>query len=877
MRLLLDEHTPPLAALTVQGELMFKSGVDLELTAGVIRITGSGALLAGSSAAPHSGRGTITLTDTDVAADAAGMGTRGILVSGGGRLALHGRGPAVAWTRLNEHAEAGSTTLRLERAVDWRAGDQIVVAPTEWYPLDLWAPQTLHDATTPTERLSAAGSSGTTLNLQTALAAFKWGRLQHATDSGLSLIRGSFAKPHPDAVDTLDERAEVGNLTRDIVIQGADDALWRSQGFGAQVMVMDRASTLQLDGVELRRVGQAGRNGRYPIHWHMLSYSATGAELGDATGHVVRNSSVWQSSQRCMVIHGTNGVELRNNICHDIKGHALFVEDGAERRNRIEDNLVLRVRSPADAQLVAQHEQRGTAGGCGASGAAVGLWLTNPDNTVRGNAVADAQGNGYWLSYAQRPFKQSAAVPLRPFNLPHAAFENNSARANGHFGLMLECVMVDDAGNTRLQTYQPTVDGSAYNYTNAQRPLLKGITSAKNRSGGYLNRVTVPDYLQWASAGNAGRAFTGAVSDGSTLKRSLIVGSSLNNRQPYPASAKPQLAVASYHSTMDIAENTFINFINRGYLLSTNGWDESSGVFGTDDYYIRPLEKGYWRNSGNRLINADPGYRALPPHLQPNYTVASRNSWTLSGAIWDPHGVVAGSGRYWVLDHPFLREPSCRAVSSTVPAGRPNGLSCAGPYYGVGSFWLNRGLPNATDRYLPMEKIEVLRLDGAGAERARWVVEQGYDSTFLGHMRHFTALRGETYVLRWPAFPNGSATKTAPRWVQLELSNLLDGGDEMLLGVHFDGTTLPSRVFVSTNPDYPVFDAAATNANSRVLTRAASRAEVQAGSGDSYWQDTANQLVWVKLTPLGLSQPWARVVPGSDDDLYRAYSLRIEP
>ena len=45
--------------------------------------------------------------------------------------------------------------------------------------------------------------------------------------------------------------------------------------------------------------------GRYPIHWHRLSYGADGSLLGDATGNVVRNSSVWNSANRCVVIHAS--------------------------------------------------------------------------------------------------------------------------------------------------------------------------------------------------------------------------------------------------------------------------------------------------------------------------------------------------------------------------------------------------------------------------------------------------------------------------------------------------------------------------------------------------------------------------------------------
>lgn len=89
---------------------------------------------------------------------------------------------------------------------------------------------------------------------------------------------------------------------------------------------------------------------------------------------------------------------------------------------------------------------------------------------------------------------------------------------------------------------------------------------------------------------------------------------------PYPAYAEPQLGMASYHSQIGITQNTFAQFANRGGVLTTIGDDVSSGAFGSNDYYIRPVEKGMWRNPGNRMIHTDAGYRAIPPHLQTGYT-----------------------------------------------------------------------------------------------------------------------------------------------------------------------------------------------------------------------------------------------------------------
>src|SRR5690606_9237609 len=120
-----------------------------------------------------------------------------------------------------------------------------------------------------------------------------------------------------------------GNLTRNIVIQAPDDNLWRNQGFGVHIMVMPN-STARLDGVEIRRGGQRGRLRRYPFHWHMLSYAGTETYM-DAGGQYIRNSSVNSSANRGIVIHGTNGVIVQNNVLYDIQGHAIFTEDAVER------------------------------------------------------------------------------------------------------------------------------------------------------------------------------------------------------------------------------------------------------------------------------------------------------------------------------------------------------------------------------------------------------------------------------------------------------------------------------------------------------------------------------------------------------------------
>ena len=99
--------------------------------------------------------------------------------------------------------------------------------------------------------------------------------------------------------------------------------------------------------------------------------------------------------------------------------------------------------------------------------------------------------------------------------------------------------------------------------------------------------------------------------------------------------------------------------------------------------------------------------------------------------------------------------------------------------------------------------------------------------------------------------------------------------NELVKRIHYSGKAAPRRVLVSTNPDYPVF--AGGRQDSRLLSPAPNRTAVAAGDGSLFWQDPAQELLWVKLTPLGLAAPGSGVVPGADRALDRAFALRIEP
>lgn len=846
---------PEVGGLTIQGRLEFAEA-DIELRAKWILLD-QGELRIGSAEQPFQHHATLILSDTDAGADIGGMGTRGLLAMDG-TLELHGAAPDVIWTRINQHAPANATQLSLEQAVDWQAGDQIIVGPTDFY------------GQSQTELHQVAGLAGQTLNLQNPLATFRWGLLQYASPTGMSLSDASLATPPADPASgntplVLDERAEVANLTRNIVIQAPDDALWQTAGFGAHLMIMGQASHAHIDGVEFRRVGQRGILGRYPYHSHRRSYVAGGAAVGDVTGDYLRNSSIHQSANRCITIHATNGLAVQNNICYDIQGHGIFFEDAVERRNLVEGNLVMHVRNPPLPPELALklHE---LADYPGMRSGSSGLWVSNPDNTVRNNIAADAQGFGLWMAFPPHPVGPSADVPLIPRFMRFGNFDDNTTHSNANEGTMFDQVETDNDGNIQMLVYLSTTpDGlESFNFPidpNLGRVNFKGLKTWKNGVSGLWNRVVNPDYTEFVSADNHERYFAGSGHDGN-ITRSLVVGTSLNNptERPFRSWYGAEVAFASYHSAFNIHHNIVINFpLNTDYPdIRGRG---RSGVLDTSDYYPRPVEKGQIRAVDNLIIDSHPGFRAPSEY----------DYYKLAGALWDPQGLWGAPNHWSVYDQPFFtHNANCDS------SGAPGGTSCDGNYYGILYFVVNR----QGDPYDARMAMDVTRYDEDAPHNpvGNWHINSGVGQVFLSNMRHFAARAGGIFLLDFPEYgePGGAGVND----VSFRVENMLTPADTVVVGVRFSGA-LPVRVAATaydpnglTNGDCTAETAPSCHNYQPVESLEA----VINSSGETYWQDTTNQVVWVKLRG-GLADPYEApedLLPFSEASLYEAFSLRIQ-
>jgi cell migration-inducing and hyaluronan-binding protein len=444
MNVVLDVSPPALRSLTIDGQLRFANNSDLELTTEWILLHGQ--LHIGSEASPHTRKATITLTNDVPGEDIMTMGDRGIMIMGG-TLSLHGNRKD-SWTKLAKTAAAGSNTIEVLNVGDWKKGDEIVIASTDFDP---------HQA----ERRTISSISGKVITLDQKLQYMHYGQVTFG----------------------VDERGEVGMLTRNVRIQASADA--EKSFSGGHVMAMV-GSTMQVSGVEFYRMGQHESLARYPIHWHLVN---------EGKGQYIQNSAIHDTYSRCVTVHGTNNVRVENNVAYNNVGHCYFLEDGIETGNQYLSNLGILTRCHTTRACNSTNAIVGVYGGGGQGQAATDqlipsdntaatFWITNPDNTYRGNVSAGSEATGFWLAFPEHPtgkFEGSEiAAKTWPRRMQIREFSGNVAHSN------IEGLMFDRGpnaqgrfnlgGNTHLTLTDPSD-------TNSPRldSVLKDITIYKSR------------------------------------------------------------------------------------------------------------------------------------------------------------------------------------------------------------------------------------------------------------------------------------------------------------------------------------------------------------------------------------------------------------
>src|SRR5436190_781733 len=444
MDVVLDVSPPPLHGLNLNGKLSFADNKDVELTTEWIMLHGT--LEIGTEAKPYKRNATITLTNNVPGEDLDTMGDRGIMLMGG-TLSLHGNRKD-SWTRLVKTAAAGSNTIEVLNTGDWKKGDSIVVASTDFDP---------HQA----ERRTISSISGKVITLDQKLEYMHYGQVTFG----------------------VDERGEVGMLSRNIHIQASADA--EKSFSGGHVMAM-AGSTMQVSGVEFFRMGQHENLARYPIHWHLV---------GDTQKQYIENSAIHDTYSRCVTVHGTNNVRVENNVAYNNVGHCYFLEDGVEHGNQYLNNLGILTRCHPTRPCNSTNAVVGVYGGGGqgqtatdqlipSDNTASTFWITNPDNTYRGNVSAGSEATGFWLAFPEHPTGKFEGTEIAAKTWPRRTqireFSGNVAHSN------IEGVMLDRGPNAQGKfnlggnTHLPYTDPSDTNSARLES-VIKDLTLYKSR------------------------------------------------------------------------------------------------------------------------------------------------------------------------------------------------------------------------------------------------------------------------------------------------------------------------------------------------------------------------------------------------------------
>ncbi|MGH9608667.1 MAG: G8 domain-containing protein [Bryobacteraceae bacterium] len=585
---LLDVSPPPLGGLRIDGKLSFSDKADIGLTTESIVVHGE--LEIGTEAKPHTRKATITLTNNVPGND------RGIMIAGG-TLNLHGD-RTNSWTKLAGTAKAGSTRIEVLNARGWRKGDVIVLASTDF---DFKQ----------TEKRTIAAIAGNVIALDQPLKYMHFGEITFG----------------------VDERGEVGMLTRNILIQASKDA--ERSYFGGHIMAI-AGSKMYVSGVELNRMGQYLHLARYPIHWHLV---------GDAKGQYIENSAIHDTYSRCVTVHGTDNVRVENNVTYNTVGHCFFLEDGIETGNQFIHNLGMMTKCHPDGKpcVPTNLGPFGAEGGknfdlAGQSAkdvlipsdnTAATFWITNPDNIYLDNVAAGSESTGFWIALPQHPTGAFAGTAISKATWPRrmrlGEFKGNVAHSNFDGFIM-------DRGPQPDGHFRTGGHIALANPADANSPIVETViedfTAYKNRNSGmwtrgemdlYKNLKLADNAIDYTHAsGNFGRSpFTSRVVD------SLFVGETANIGNPetpaeiaygrsLPEPELPDFPIRGYEFydyRHQLDNDTFVNFEDNAtrktgaisYLMytsfgmSSNNTVQRAKFINAKPVYFPPMEHK-WSN-----------------------------------------------------------------------------------------------------------------------------------------------------------------------------------------------------------------------------------------------------------------------------------------
>ena len=472
---LLDQSLPRFYLLLIEGTLIFDR-TDIELSASYILIRG-GTLQIGTETEPFTHQVRITMHGHPKSIELPTFGSK-VIACYECKLDMHGL-PTVAWTRLTATAWPGDSEIRLLDPVAWPVGSRIVIATT-----DFESPESSH---TEVASVAAVLDQGHRVQIKDIRVCPRF------TFSGQPLdctVKNHLTFMHLGETRTVEGRelhfrAEVGLLSRNIVIQGdhdgilcpnaaiADDGVTKlsCNEFGAQLFFHSpghESLRARLSNVEVRNGGQAFRLGKYAIHWHMI---------GNVRQSFQRNCSVHHSWNRGVAIHGVNHLRLQHNMAYSCRGHTFFIEDGPEEHNRIEYNLAVKT-IPSMALLNTDQTP-------------AGFWIVSCKQYIRYNHAVASRRYGLWIRPEISATGTSVNTPdVHPINIPILEFRGNQAHSNGKYGLRIFDVFLPNQASIVHDLFVWRNGMVGWTATKVGRLGLDGVVSVQHGETHFEGRST---------------------------------------------------------------------------------------------------------------------------------------------------------------------------------------------------------------------------------------------------------------------------------------------------------------------------------------------------------------------------------------------------
>uniref|UniRef100_A0AAX7VCM5 hyaluronoglucosaminidase n=1 Tax=Astatotilapia calliptera TaxID=8154 RepID=A0AAX7VCM5_ASTCA len=369
-----------------------------------------------------------------------------------------------------------------------------------------------------------------------------------------------------EEVDGVDMRAEVGLLSRNILLRGEMEPscygneackFFNFDTFGGHLKVEHGFRAVHISGMELQHMGQQTM-GHYPVHFHM------NGDVDERGGYdpptSVSDLSIHHSFSRCVTIHGSNGLMVKDVVGYDTLGHCFFTEDGPEERNTFEHCLGLMVRagtllpSDRDSKMCRDITDGAYPGyvpnprqDCSATST---FWIANPNNNLINCAAAGSEETGFWFLFhhmATGPSNGSYS-PGYTEHTPMGQFTNNRAHSNFRAGMILDNGVKTTQANNKDKRPFLSLIGARYGPHQDSDPfkprvpaLIHHFTAYKNQyHGAWLRGGDVwLDDCQFADNGIGLTLASGGTfpeDDGShqQVKNSLFVGESDNRGMPFP-------------------------------------------------------------------------------------------------------------------------------------------------------------------------------------------------------------------------------------------------------------------------------------------------------------------------------------------------------